>query len=65
MVLVVFVVHDKQYTQIKHFLALEQAKQQQNCLQNVFDAQPDGVIILSKRLKPKKSGQNDTEESSE
>ena len=35
---VIFVVHDKQYNQIKHFLSLEQAKQQQKCLQNVFDA---------------------------
>ena len=29
---IVFAVHEKQYTQIKHFLSLEQAKQQQNCL---------------------------------
>ena len=60
--------HDKNHTQISHFLSQEQAKQQQECLQNVFDAQPDGIIILSERLKKKatkKKNDNNFQESSD
>ena len=52
--IIIYAVHKKHYSQISHFLFEEQAKQQQECLQNVFDSQPDGVIILSKPLEPKK-----------
>ena len=51
---ILFAIHNKRHTEVTHFIAIEQAKNQQSCLQNVFDKQPDGVIILSKRLKPKK-----------
>ena len=47
---VTFAIHDQRKTQIRHFIAQERAKKQQECLQSIFDKQPDGVLILSKPL---------------
>ena len=46
--------YSSQYYELHIFLQTEQSKKQQKCLQNVFDNQSDGVIILSKRAAPPK-----------
>lgn len=55
------VIHDNRKIQITRFIAQERAKKQQECLQNIFDKQPDGVIILSKPLESAKPGKQSTE----
>lgn len=54
LVIVCYAIHDNRKTQIMRFIAQKRAEQQQEYLQNIFDKQPDGVLILSKPLeKPK------------
>lgn len=48
----IFAIHDQRKTQIRNFIASERVKSQQVFLQNIFDKQPDGIIILSAPVDP-------------
>ena len=42
--------HSNRKTELTLFLEQELTRMQQQCLQNIFDAQDDGIVILSKKI---------------
>ena len=54
LIVIIYGLHDKRRTEVTQFLQNEISTEQQDCLQKVFDTQPDGIIILSKRIRPPK-----------